>query len=170
MTEEEKLIETNKMKEYLTNQKRQVKSNGERLCNSIKQAKKRIDKIAEVEAETKVEHKKDYPFNENITTDSLSKVYNSLYEIDSEKRNKKIQEIVEKQQLDDFIFDNKKFYVYEDERVVDSLDKERDFANAVVKKYQGVLDKIREAEGITRNNKEYKKLREDIKTIQITVE
>ena len=93
---------------------------------------------------------------------------NLPYEYDEEKRNEKLQEAQALKQINEFILDNKKDYVFIEERVTEQPIKEDLFRKNIANKYQGLLDKIRKEEHINRKNKKYSKFRDDLQTMQLT--
>lgn len=93
---------------------------------------------------------------------------NLPYEYDEEKRNEKLQEAEALKQINEFILDNKKDYVFIEERVTEQPIKEDLFRKNIANKYQGLLDKIRKEEHINRKNKKYSKFRDDLQTMQLT--
>ena len=93
---------------------------------------------------------------------------NLPYEYDEKKRNEKLQEAEALKQINEFILDNKKDYVFIEERVTEQPIKEDLFRKNIANKYQGLLDKIRKEEHINRKNKKYSKFRDDLQTMQLT--
>lgn len=93
---------------------------------------------------------------------------NLPYEYDEEKRNEKLQEAEALKQINEFILNNKKDYVFIEERVTEQPIKEDLFRKNIANKYQGLLDKIRKEEHINRKNKKYSKFRDDLQTMQLT--
>ena len=89
------------------------------------------------------------------------------YEYDNEKRNQKLQEVEELKQVNDFILEHKRDYVFMEDRPIEQPTKEDLFRKNVTDKYQGLLDKVRKEEHINRKNAKYKKFRNDLQTIQI---
>lgn len=92
---------------------------------------------------------------------------NLPYEYDSEKRNKKLNEAENLRQVNEFIINHKKDYVFPEERVTEQPIKEDLFRKNIANKYQGLLDKIRKEEHINRKNKKYSKFRDDLQTMQL---
>lgn len=92
---------------------------------------------------------------------------NFPYEYDSEERNKKLQEAENLRQVNEFIVNHKKDYVFTEERVTEQPIKEDLFRKNIANKYQGLLDKIRKEEHINRKNRKYSKFRDDLQTMQL---
>ena len=143
----------------MKNQHKQIDKNGKSLRKAIQSAVKKLYLF------------KDRFFNSNEEySKNVVTVINNPYELDAENRNRKLQEALEKKQVGDFILENPKDYVFEDERVTYERSKEDLFAYNVSKKYQDLLDNIRKAEGISRKDIRYTKFRYDLQQIQITKE